>query len=240
VFATGNPVGDTQVYPTSPLGFPTMSADSVSAKLQVVVGNPPAAGVPANPTNLTAPAPTGPQVNLTWTDNATNETGFVVERCIGAGCTNFAQIAAPGPRTGTGNVTYVDSTVAPATTYSYRVKAVNAVGSSSYATLANVIVPALPAAPTGFTVAAAPANGNRYTATLNWAYGPNPTNFTIQRATNLSFTSGLNTSTVAGNLRTTTQTINRNTTYYYRIRANTSAGQSAWTNALPFPIRTGN
>ena len=67
-----------------------------------------------------------------------------------------------------------------------------------------------------------------------------PTSFTIQRATNLSFTTGLNTSTVAGTASTLTQTVNDNTTYYYRIRANTAVGSSAWTNALPFPIRTGN
>jgi predicted phage tail protein len=178
-------------------------------------------------------------VSLTWTDNATNETGFAVERCTGAGCTNFAQIAAPGPLSGTGSVTYVDTTVTAGNTYLYRVKAVNAIGPSNYSNTISVTVPAVPAAPTNFTVATAPAQGNKYTATLTWAYGVNPTNFTIQRATNLSFTSGLNTSTVAGNLRTATQTINRNTTYYYRIRANTPAGSSAWTNALPFPIRTG-
>jgi len=36
------------------------------------------------------------------------------------------------------------------------------------------------------------------------------------------------------------QTVTRNTSYYYRIRANNVAGGfSAWRNALPFPIRTG-
>ena len=30
------------------------------------------------------------QINLTWSDNAANETGFVIERCQGAGCSSFA------------------------------------------------------------------------------------------------------------------------------------------------------
>jgi spore coat protein U-like protein len=104
-----------------------------------------------------------------------------------------------------------------------------------------VLVPAIPAAPASLKVAVVKANGNNYTATLVWTLaGAAPTNFTIQRATNLSFTTGLSTSTVAGGLTTVNQTVSKNTTYYYRIRANNNiGGSSAWTNALPFPIRTG-
>jgi predicted molibdopterin-dependent oxidoreductase YjgC len=101
-------------------------------------------------------------------------------------------------------------------------------------------VPAIPAAPTEFKVSVKKASGPNYTATLMWTSAVDPTNFTIQRATNATFTTGLNTSTVAGNLRTATQTVTRNTTYYYSIRANNNVGgSSAWVNALPFPIRTG-
>ena len=83
------------------------------------------------------------------------------------------------------------------------------------------------------------ANGNNDTATLTWAAAANPTNFTIQRANNLDFTTGLTTFTPLGTARSLTQTVNRNTVYYYRIRANNNVGDSsAWTNALPFPIRT--
>ena len=35
-----------------------------------------------------------------------------------------------------------------------------------------------------------------------------------------------------------TQLVNRNTNYYYRIRANDTSGSSAWLNAQPFPILT--
>jgi hypothetical protein len=84
------------------------------------------------------------------------------------------------------------------------------------------------------------ANGNNYTATLRWTdTATNETGFTIQRATNSTFTTGLSSSTAAANATTLTQTVTRNTTYYYRIRANNTGGSSAWTNAQPFPIRTG-
>ncbi len=75
VFAIGATVGDVQTA-----GFPTLFADSVSGTLPVVVGTP-TATIPLNPTLLTTTVQAGPQVRLTWRDNATNETGFVVERC---------------------------------------------------------------------------------------------------------------------------------------------------------------
>jgi len=243
VLAIGGLVGDTQVY-LNTIGFPTMSADSISNVQQVLIGAAP--GAPTAPTNLAATPQAGPQVSLTWRDNATNETGFSVERCTGAGCTNFVRIAAPGPRNNTGNVTYVDTTVTAGndnTFYSYRVFALNSAGLSLDNTnVASVRVPAIPAAPTNATVGVVKANGNNYTATLNWSHpgGTDLTNFTIQRATNSSFTTGLNTSTVAGNLRTATQTVTRNTTYYWRIRANNNiSGSSAWKNVDTFPTRTG-
>jgi hypothetical protein len=180
-------------------------------------------------------------VRLQWRDNASNETGFIVERCTGAACTDFAQIATPGPRSFTGNVIYADTTVMPGNTYLYQVWAVNAAGRSAAPTnQASAIIPAIPAVPTSFTVTARIALGQAR-ATLNWAgtWTPNPSSFTIERATNASFTNGLTTFTAAGNLRTLTQTVARNTVYYYRIRAKDNiSGSSAWKNALPFPILT--
>jgi len=235
VIAEGYPVGDTQTA-----GFPTMTADSAAISTSVVTST--SAALPADPTNLTAILQVGPQVSLTWRDNATNETGFVVERCTGAACTNFAQIAEAGPRNNTGNVTYVDTSVTAGNSYSYQVRAINGAGSSGPTIPpASVDVPAIPAAPASFTVGVAKANGNNYTATLAWASGVDPTNFTIQRSTSALWTTNLTSFTVAGTDRSLTQTVSRNTTYYYRIRANNAVGgSSVWVNAMPFPIRTGN
>ena len=49
---------------------------------------------PTAPTNLTATAISGSQINLSWTASTDNVgvTGYLVERCQGAGCNNFAQI----------------------------------------------------------------------------------------------------------------------------------------------------
>jgi bacillopeptidase F len=104
--------------------------------VQAALGNPPPPPVqpPAAPSNLTATAPSSTQVNLSWQDNANNEDGFKIERCSGRGCTNFGQIAQAGANV----TTYSDTTVSPRTNYSYRVRAFNANGNSSYSNTASV------------------------------------------------------------------------------------------------------
>ena len=96
------------------------------------------ASVPSTPSNLNAVTVTG-GIKLTWADNANNESNFVIERKTGVGGT-FAPLATVG-----GNVTtYSDFTVAASTTYIYRVKATNAIGSSGYSNESTIAVPAAP------------------------------------------------------------------------------------------------
>jgi len=213
--------------------FPSMTVTSVSAPL--IVGT-----VPATPTNLTATLQAGPQVSLTFTDNATNEIGFVIERSTNGG--PFTQITTVPPRNNTGSVAYVDTTIVPGNNYAYRVAATNVAGNSTFATSATVVVPAVPNAPANLTAANGPnGNGNNRTVILTWQdLSNNETGFTIQRATNATFTAGLTTTNVAADTTTLTQTgLSRNTQYWYRIRANNGAIiSSAWVNAAPFPIRT--
>lgn len=73
------------------------------------------------PGNLTAAPANTTQVNLSWTDNASSETGFALERCQGAGCSNFAQIATIAANT----TNFQDQQVCTATSYSYRIKSVS-------------------------------------------------------------------------------------------------------------------
>jgi len=83
---------------------------------------------PNAPTSLAATAISTTQINLSWTDNSGNETGFKIERCTGSGCTNFAQIAMVGA-----NVTgYQNTGLSKNTTYVYRVRAYNGSVDSAY------------------------------------------------------------------------------------------------------------
>jgi N-acetylneuraminic acid mutarotase len=82
-------------------------------------------GLPAAPSGLAVvDSPT--QVSLSWQDNSSNETNFVVERKTGTGA--YAVLATLGA----GATSYSDTTAQASTQYSYRVKATSAAGSSAY------------------------------------------------------------------------------------------------------------
>jgi len=76
------------------------------------------------PADLTAALAGVQQINLSWTDNSSNETGFRVERAAGAGA--FVEIGTVAADT----TTYSDTAVQSGITYSYRVIAFNSSGDS--------------------------------------------------------------------------------------------------------------
>jgi hypothetical protein len=85
----------------------------------VKIGPAPPPMPPAAPGNLTATTISSSQISLAWTDNSDNETGFKIERATGSN--PFGQIALVSA-----NITsYSDSGLSPATTYQYRVLAIN-------------------------------------------------------------------------------------------------------------------
>jgi hypothetical protein len=90
---------------------------------------------PAAPSGLTAKAASNSQINLAWTDNANNETGFKIERSTNG--SSFTQITTVGV-----NVkTYSDTGLAFNTRYYYRVRAYNGSGDSAYSNTANAKTP---------------------------------------------------------------------------------------------------
>lgn len=181
---------------------------------------------PTAPTNLSATIQSAKSVSLSWRDNATNETGFKVERATNGGA--FTVIATPGPKTSTGNVSYTDSTVVAGNTYTYRVYAVNGNSASGYSNTVDVSMKS-PAAPTNLTA-------SRFfwiSASLKWNASLNSsvTQYVIQYATNATFTQNLKTVSVSGTATSALiPNLNRRTTYYFRVQAVNPIGSSGWSN----------
>ena len=152
-----------------------LSASEIQQDMTTPVGGSPADTTPpSTPSSLTASVVSGTQINLSWpaaTDNL-GVTGYQVERCQGAGCTTFALIASP-PTTG-----YLDTGLTAGTTYSYRIRARDAVGNlSGNSIIATATTGGAPAgglvAAYGFNegtgITSSDASGNNNTASLNTA-----------------------------------------------------------------------
>ena len=110
---------------------------------------------PAAPSSLAA-TPTGATgVDLTWTDESTNEDLFRVERREGA-AGSWAQVGTSVAN----SANFTDEGLTPSTPYFYRVRACNAAGCSGFSGEANATTSeAPPSSPTGMT--AAPGTANR-------------------------------------------------------------------------------
>jgi len=82
---------------------------------------------------LTAGNVSASQINLSWSDNSDNETGFKIERCQGNNCTNFVEVA----QVGMNATIYLDNGLTRNTWYRYRVRAFNLSGNSGFSNIAS-------------------------------------------------------------------------------------------------------
>jgi hypothetical protein len=87
----------------------------------------PSAATPPAPSGLAAQAVSDTEIDLHWTSNSTNETGFKVERATDSGFTQDLTLVAITPA---GVTQYADTGLPASTTYYYRVRATNAGGDS--------------------------------------------------------------------------------------------------------------
>jgi fibronectin type 3 domain-containing protein len=185
---------------------------------------------PSAPTNLAAtPATDGTQVNLSWTASTDNVgvSGYWIERCTGATCSNFTRVN----NSLVAATTFSNTSLTSATTYRYRVQAADAAGNlSPYSTIVNATTPDTipPTTPTGLTATA--VSGTQ----INLSWNPSTDNvgvtgYQLQRCPGT-------TSCLSGNpfalIATTTGTsfnnntgLTNGTSYRYRVRAVDAAGR---------------
>jgi uncharacterized protein (TIGR02145 family) len=178
-------------------------------------------GVPLAPSNLTGVASTT-QVNLSWTDNSSNETEFKIERKSGSG--NYVVV-------GTSSADYAlydDLSITPNTTYTYRVCSNNSFGNS--VTYSNELTLTTISLPNVYTTAVSSITANSAVSGgdvvfdggttiiargVCWSTSINPT-IALSTKTNNGGGTGVFTSTISG--------LTSNTVYYLRAYASNSSG----------------
>ncbi|MDD5652813.1 MAG: fibronectin type III domain-containing protein, partial [Candidatus Omnitrophica bacterium] len=190
---------------------------------------------PLAPSNLGASAQSPIQIDLKWTDNSNNETGFKIERAIeeNGSASQFVEIKIVNADVNA----YSDTQVSPVTKYYYRVRAMNLIGDSQYSNTASATTPqGVPAAPTALAAAAASSTEIR----LYWVRNSiNEDGYKIERKINPD-DEFVQIGTVAKGVETFSNTgLIADTTYYYRVRAHNNAGNSAYTNIASATTITG-
>ena len=236
-------VSSFQVYETSGTQKYVQLADLIPSGGQITITIPassfvtitglygtPSPIAPNAPTGLSGTVVTNRRIDLSWTDNASNETSFFLERATNSSFTQNLAITTLS----TNATSYQDTAVVPSTTYFYRIRAYNSAGYSAYSNVVNYTTTAvaLPAAPTSL-------NGTVVSSSridLSWTdNASNETSFYIDRATNSSFTQNLVTNSVGSNVTSYQDTgLSASTTYYYRVRASNIDGYSGYTNVVNY------
>ncbi|MFT3787295.1 MAG: fibronectin type III domain-containing protein [Tepidisphaeraceae bacterium] len=223
---TGLAAGTTYYFRVFALNGTTVSAASnvVSATTKTATGTAPSA-----PTTLAGTAVSTTQINLTWKDNATNETGFRIDRATNSTFTTGLVSTTAAANAQAASITGLTAN----TTYYFRVVALNgalASAASNTATIKTLATVTAPAAPTGLVAAVVSKSQ------INLAWKDNATNETgyrIERATNSTFTAGLVTTTVAANAGFAQITgLTANTTYYFRVVALLNSTASSPSNVV--------
>jgi hypothetical protein len=171
----------------------------------------------ANP--FSAPGPLEAQffsdrVELGWTDNTTNETGFEVERRTGSG--SWSRIGTPSALSGSGGSRFfTDRTVQPRTSYSYRVRAVKSGTNSDYSNEATGTTPG--GIPGAFVLSTQLASGP--SVVLSWTTAQDAGGYTVYRNGSVLPGGGGVTSPF-----TDSSSLVPGTTYSYVIRASNADG----------------
>jgi len=181
----------------------------------------PTATAPDAPAQLQAGAVSASRVDLTWQDRSSDESGFKIERRTGSG--SFAELGTVSADT----TSYADRSVQAATTYTYRVRAYNPAGNSSYsnqATAKTAEAPVEQPSPPDQLTANATSDGQ---VNLSWHdQSDNAAGFAIERKIGSEHYHEI--ARVDADVTTYTDgdALEPSTRYSYRVRAYNGAGNS--------------
>lgn len=203
-----------------------------SAAVSVVVSDP-GSVPPLPPSDLTYWLLTATSADLHWRDNSSNETGFILERCLGTlslcapDSVNWVALAT----TAADNTSHNDTGLTPGTAYSWRVKAFNALGSSAYSNILSVTTLTLPPAPSNLR---AQARLIRSRAMVRLAWKDNAsdeTGYTVERCAGSACSNFAAIAYLPVNYVSYTDAgVARAATYRYRVTASGNGGNSAYSN----------
>jgi probable HAF family extracellular repeat protein len=177
---------------------------------------------PSPPTRLQAKGLSRSQIQLSWVDTSTNETGFAIARKTAS--SDWVWVTSVGPNV----TTFTDATnLLPDTTYTYRVRSHNTGGSSAWSNESITFTPGyIPPAATNLSARVKPPNG----IVLGWQNNSHEiTGIVIWRKTGSGEFTRIAVMAPFWNVYTDA-TITPGATYTYRLRSIYGAVGSNWSN----------
>lgn len=218
--STGLLAGTTYYYKVKAEGTSDAYDSPFTGAIPVATSN----AAPNPPSNLAASVISSSRVDLSWTDNSTSETGFELKRATDSAFTqNVVWIG------GIAGTSYSNTGLTASTTYHYKVRAQGTAQHSAYSSAVSATTSAggVPMPPGGLTASAV----SNTQVNLSWTDNSNnETGFELKRATDGGFTQNV---VWIGNIQGTTYSnvgLNTSTTYYYKVRAEGTAGKSTYSN----------
>jgi hypothetical protein len=176
----------------------------------------------ASPTDLAATAINFRRIDLSWHDNANNETGYTVQRTLDT-MASWSIVGSTAPD----STTYSDTGLNDGTKYFYRVYASNGIGNSGYSNIPNAITPMLP--PDSLTAVQTVGEEVK----LQWHdASSNESGFYIERKKGSGGTYSVIDSVGANVSTFTDMTGVGGSHYFYRVRGYNSYVRSAYSNEV--------
>ena len=179
--------------------------------------------VPVAPSDLIVEVMSQSVMQLSWTDNANNEDGYVVQISLnGSTWANIATISTPNVNS------YISTGLTSGTKYFYRIYAYNTGGNSEYIIESATTLPSIPVAPSGLSATVSGLN-----ITLNWLDNANNEDgYKLERSLYGSKTFE-EIAMLSSNVTTYEDTdLPSGTEYEYRVRAYNIAGNSTYSNII--------
>jgi fibronectin type 3 domain-containing protein len=175
---------------------------------------------PVAPSNLNGSATSSTSVDLFWTDQSDNESSFDIYQAISpSGSFALAKTVSANETSAS-----IDG-LTPATTYAFKVVAVNSAGPSLDSNIHEITTPAEPIEVPNPPLALTVSNATHNSLTLNWTDNSNnETGFQIYRSSSQNGTYGEIAITSASSYTNTG--LSASTSYWYKVSAYNDAGES--------------
>jgi photosystem II stability/assembly factor-like uncharacterized protein len=184
------------------------------------------------PTNLTLTATSTSQINLSWTDNSSDEEKFIIERSSDGN--NWSVLDSVNP----GVTSYQNTGLGTDQTFYYRVYAKKLIFTSAYSNTewikTPMVAPSLTSPESGTIIP--------YVPVLQWTTAPNAFTYTMQVASDTNFSNIVYSVTAPSltSIAVPPANLQNSTRYYWRARVSSLTNQSLFTPYRDFIFQNPN